>query len=513
MSIEILSKEDVLKTTLIMFVIKKIMTKDIAIVALFFLVCAGFFLRAYDVGSSSLWIDEGFTLMQVNAIQEYGYPLLDSGKTEWKDALLPYILSILPTNDVTWFRMISVLFGTASIALVYFLGRSVFGMRVAIIASGMMTFSYWHIAWSRQIRSYSLLIFFVLLGFVLLFHSQKIKRRFIFGMSLSSGILAMMSKFSGVFFLPVALWYETHKKYSEYIRKHRKLLVIMSAFILAPIVWLWRDILQTILGISPFGYLGFYTLGYFWKLFGIVFVFALMGGYVALKYHVEKRKEHQAMIAFFFLSLLMVSFFVYVNQKRYLLFVTPFLFLYGAFFLEYFSSLFKRNTIVLLTMILITISIDQMTTRSLFFIPRTFFALETYTPQPNFQQAYAVLGNVLQSGDKVISAYPFMDQLYLHRSDYAFSLSYTGKNSDLSVTSEHKEYYSGVPEILSITQIKKLSAESNVYIIVDDMALDRVSKKYIDFVQNNAELFWSDEIGSGQSIFIYHIQKVGFEAL
>jgi hypothetical protein len=282
---------------------------------------------------------------------------------------------------------------------------------------------------------------------------------------------------------------------------------------LALIAWLWRDILQTILGVSPFGYLGFYTMGYFWQIFGIVFVFALMGGYVALKYHVEKRKEHQSMIAFFLLSLLIVSFFVYVNQKRYLLFVTPFLFLYSAFFLEYFSSLFKRNTIALLTMILITISIDQMTTRSLLFVPQTFFALETYTPQPNFQQAYAVLGNVLQSGDKVISAYPFMDQLYLHRSDYAFALSYTGKVNDLSVTREHREYYSGTPEILSITQIKKLSAESEVYFVLDDMALDRVEKKYIDFIRNNAELFWGDAKPSGQSIFIYRIKKVGFEAL
>lgn len=495
---------------------RKIATKKLAVWSLMiFLVAAGFFLRSYQVGSSSLWIDEGFTITQVRAIQEHGYPLLASGKIEWKDVLLPYLLSALPSGDnVLWFRMISVIFGTASIIAVYLLGKSVFGGRVALLASSMIAFSYGHIAWSRQIRSYSLLVFFFLLCLMFLFHYRQTRQVKFLAVSVASGLLAVASKLSGLFLFPVMVWYVAQSKKSAYmLMTKRKGLIVFDILALSALAWLWRDADRGISLVTSLHYLGFYFVEYFWKSFGIVFVLALMGMHRVWRHRPKKWTEHQALIAIFFLSLFAVSFFMYVNQKRYLLFVTPLLFLYASFFLEYWASLFKRKTLVLVATVVLCIGIDQLTVRSFLFIPKTFFALEEYTPQPNFNKAYAVLRDVIKPGDIIVSAYPFMDQIYLGRSDYALALSYTGREGDLSVTGEHREYYSGAPEVLSITKIKELAMQSDVYIVLDDMALERVDTKYIDFIQGNTELFWSDAVASGQSLFIYHIRKLELEAL
>ncbi len=487
--------------------------KDRIFFVISFIVLAGFFLRAFAIGSPSLWIDEGFTLMQVRAIQEQGYPLLASGRIEWKDALLPYLLSIVPSMGAFgWFRMISVLFGTASIMALYALGKIVFNTRVAVLASGMMAFSYWHIAWSRQIRSYSLLVFFVLIALVFIFQYGKIGRLRSLVLSGTACVLAVLSKLSGVFIVPVIMWYavcsRSKKNESSGILSNRAVTIVISGtFAIGILVWIWKSGFGITSWSAFFYYLDFYTIGYFWKTFGILFALALLGGYLSYYYVTNKRMEHAVLIVIFFASLFFFSYFVYVNQKRYLLFVTPILFLYASFLLDYWASLFKHRLMVLVFITGICIGIDQLTVRSLLFFPRTFFALEDYTPQPDFQKAYIVLDGAMRPGDKIISAYPFMDQIYLGRADYALALSYTGKDRDLSVTSEHKEYYSGIPEILSIAQIKKMSTQSDVYIILDDMALDRANPKYIDFIQNEAELFWTDKASFGQAIFIYRVPR------
>ncbi|MDD5083569.1 MAG: glycosyltransferase family 39 protein [Candidatus Moranbacteria bacterium] len=495
--------------------LKRIATRKMTVLALMiFFVAAGLFLRAFQVGSSSLWIDEGFTLAQVRAIQAHGYPLLASGRTEWKDALLPYLLSLIPVSDaVLWLRMVSVVFGTASIAVMYFLGKAVFGRRVAMLAAGMMAFSYWHIAWSRQIRSYSLLVFFLLLCLALLFRYRETERMKFLIASVLSGAAAVMSKLSGGLLFAVGAGYLLAKKRRAYSGASKAVLSIASVLMLIAGVWFWENFSQGVSFVSSFRYLGFYTIEYLWKSFGIVFALALVGGYIAWHKRPKHRAEHQALIALFFLSLAFMSFFVYVNQKRYLFFITPILFLYAAFLIEYGASLFKRKTLALVVLVGLCVGIDQLTVKSFLFTPKTFFALEAYTPQPDFKTAYAVLKETMLPEDVLVSAYPFMDQRYLGRADYALALSYTGREGDLSVTNEHKEYYSGAPEILSIAQFKKLSAQSDVYVLLDDMALDRVDPRYVDFIRNDAELFWGDKQPSGQGIFIYRWRRNVFEAM
>lgn len=69
--------------------INNIRKRKIVIVAalLFVVLFFGAFMRLWQLGYSSYWLDEGFTLMQARGIATHGYPLLDSGYTEWKRSI------------------------------------------------------------------------------------------------------------------------------------------------------------------------------------------------------------------------------------------------------------------------------------------------------------------------------------------------------------------------------------------------------------------------------------------
>jgi 4-amino-4-deoxy-L-arabinose transferase-like glycosyltransferase len=464
---------------------------------------AGLFLRTYGLGEASLWIDEGFTLSQVRAIQDHDYPLLPSGKTEWKDVLLPYLLSpIFFQGDPAPFRAVSVLFGAASIILIYFAGKSLFNARVGVTASFFLAFSYWHVAWSRQIRSYELLVFFTLLSLLFVFRYRKAaKDRLLAGAFLST-VLATLSKASG--------WLAFPGLFAYLLWKRRLALAAVSAGLFAGLALWYRENLWRGLDLSLANYAPFYLLEYFWKGFGIVLIFALLGMYLGWRDD-RKHAEHLTAVLFLFVPFLFFSFFTYVNQKRYLLSVTPILFLYASFFIHYFSSLFnKRKGLVLVSLVAFTVLVDQLTAKSFLFYPQKQFALEAYTPQPDFKGAYGFLREHTKEGSVLVSAYPFMDRLYLGKTGYALALSYTGKEGDWSVTESHREYYSGAPEILSIAHMKKLSIESDVYFLADEMAFGRMHARYASFIRDNADVVWENTAFPGSTISVYRIPQGAF---
>lgn len=459
----------------------------------------GFFLRSADINFDSLWIDEGFTLSQANAIRTHSYPLLPSGKTEWKDPLLPYLLALIPgkiQENIAIFRMISVVFGTASILLIYMVGKNFFGSSIGLISSFFLTFSYWHIAWSRQIRSYSLLVF-LLLGtvfFLSVYHKTK-EKKFLLAMIFFL-ILSILAKTSGILLIPGILFF---------LIRDKKILsgaaIALVGILLA--IFIYGSFLNEGIGFSSVHYGTYYLLEYFWKEFGIMLVLALLGSY--LVWREKDFRTNMLFISLFIIPFIFFSFFVYIGQKRYLFFVTPILFLYAAYFIHAFKDFFVRKHLIVFSLLLSVVLIDQFTARSLLFFPRSHFALETYTPQPNFRGVFAALQEDTRNKNAiVISTYPFMDQIYFRNADYAIALSYTGKSSDLSMTEDHREYYSGTPEIRSISQIRKMNETQTIYVIVDEMALSRMNSSMAKFIQQDMSiLFIKDDTAPGSAISMY----------
>lgn len=120
-------------------------------------------LRLLGVGEWSFWIDEAHTVRDVTkpldefwASHSSRYPL--------SYLILRGLLTILPSTSEGWLRLPFVFFGIASVPALAFVGRSLVGPRAALIAALLLAASPWHVYWSQNCRSYSMVLFFSLLA-------------------------------------------------------------------------------------------------------------------------------------------------------------------------------------------------------------------------------------------------------------------------------------------------------------------------------------------------------------
>ncbi len=126
----------------------------------------GFVARYYHLGYYSLWLDEigqvvvsGFSLSQLlAAVGGHLSPPLDY--------LLLKIFMVFGSSD-TIVRLPACLYGTASIPLIFYLGRKVVGESPAIIAAVMLALSPMAIAFSQEARMYSLFLMIALLSYII----------------------------------------------------------------------------------------------------------------------------------------------------------------------------------------------------------------------------------------------------------------------------------------------------------------------------------------------------------
>ena len=125
-------------------------------------------LRLWGLGSESLWHDEAWTWYLVHdSLGDLLHRLIRS------DAHPPlYFLLLWPWvklgDSETLLRLPSALLGIASLPLLYRLGRSLAGAREGLVAMALLAVSPFHVMYSQEARSYSLLFFLCLLSLNLL---------------------------------------------------------------------------------------------------------------------------------------------------------------------------------------------------------------------------------------------------------------------------------------------------------------------------------------------------------
>ncbi len=130
----------------------------------------GFLIRIINVSELSIWVDEFVHINRVQGFLNGTSPIFTHDNN---GILLTYIL--IPifkfiSSTPLWARLPSVLFGTGSIFLIYFLGKRLYNNYVGLIAAFLNTFSLYLIYWSRLTRNYAIFEFFFLLFLVLLFN-------------------------------------------------------------------------------------------------------------------------------------------------------------------------------------------------------------------------------------------------------------------------------------------------------------------------------------------------------
>lgn len=121
-------------------------------------------LRLVAIDSQALWSDEGQTL---------SLALFPIGEMFWQPTdptpFLYYALHHLflsPLSGVAAVRMISVVFGVASVGLIYVLGRLAAGRKAGLFCAALLAVWTAHVDYSMEARAYSLLGFATLLSFL-----------------------------------------------------------------------------------------------------------------------------------------------------------------------------------------------------------------------------------------------------------------------------------------------------------------------------------------------------------
>ena len=135
-------------------------------ISLILLLASGLYL--YQLGTENLWYDEFFS---INKTQN-GINLPPNNLTRPLYFILLYGWMAFSTDGV-WLRLFSVIFGLASVLLIYLLGRKLAGEKVGLTAALLLTLSPLFINHAQEVRMYTLIPCLSLAGTLALTHALE----------------------------------------------------------------------------------------------------------------------------------------------------------------------------------------------------------------------------------------------------------------------------------------------------------------------------------------------------
>jgi hypothetical protein len=129
-----------------------------------FIVCVTAVLRFHSLAAKSFWFDEGVSVA-IARLDGYNFARI-LWRREANMSLYYLILrGWLHFGDGEVFvRSLSVLFAIASVPVIYLLGRRLFDSRVGLIAAALLAVNAYHVQYSQDARSYSLMVLLCLLS-------------------------------------------------------------------------------------------------------------------------------------------------------------------------------------------------------------------------------------------------------------------------------------------------------------------------------------------------------------
>lgn len=137
------------------------------------LTVAGLFLRFFNLGFNSIWLDEAATynaslgtfsgIWQTMAAGDFNPPLF-----YW----IEHVMLMVGNNEVI-LRFVPALFGILTIPVMYFAGKEFMDRNVGIIAAAAAAFSPFLIFYSQEARAYSMALFFI--AFAMVFYLKALK--------------------------------------------------------------------------------------------------------------------------------------------------------------------------------------------------------------------------------------------------------------------------------------------------------------------------------------------------
>ncbi len=177
-------------------------------IVLIFLFAA--FLRLHALGNPALWIDESISSIVAQKIAHTGQPVLDSGFIYTRAVIYHYLVGFMFLFDESDFtaRFISVLFGLASLILLYIIGRE-YSEIAGVLAMALGAVFYIEVFFSRQARFYEMFEFLFFLTLFLLYKSttsSRVSLRYLLA-AITSFLIALDTHVSALVLAPFLIGY------------------------------------------------------------------------------------------------------------------------------------------------------------------------------------------------------------------------------------------------------------------------------------------------------------------
>ncbi len=132
------------------------------------IVVLGAVLRFYRLGFQSLWIDEVLTIHAAGFGERLSFPEVFWNIQGPLHSTLVHAIGSLTTSEFA-LRLPSAILGTATIPVVYLLGRDLADRRTGLVAALLVAVSPFAVWYSQELRNYSFLMFFSALSTLLVF--------------------------------------------------------------------------------------------------------------------------------------------------------------------------------------------------------------------------------------------------------------------------------------------------------------------------------------------------------
>jgi len=163
----------------------------------------GLFLRICDLGTESIWFDEGFSISvaNLNLFSIIGGVSGDPHPPLYY-VILHYWIILFGDNEFST-RFLSVIFGFFAIFMIYKVGTLIFNKNIGMLSSLLLALSVFHIHYSQEVRMYGLIALLTLLSFYF-FIKLLDRTSFTFTVSIGyiiSSILLMYTHVFGLFII------------------------------------------------------------------------------------------------------------------------------------------------------------------------------------------------------------------------------------------------------------------------------------------------------------------------
>ncbi|MFH1519725.1 MAG: glycosyltransferase family 39 protein [Candidatus Omnitrophota bacterium] len=213
-------------------------------VTLLSLIALGAVLRFYHLDYFDLWFDEAWSVISAADLVHFLGTIIRRSQPPLYCIILHFWINCFGDGEFA-LRALSAVFGTASIPLIFIIGKRLGGSRVGLLSALILAVSPFHIWYAQEVRLYALSVFFSL-GMVFVFLAAAESKRnphwWLFGILIISLTSVYLNYFSILLLLPASIFYLSSKRVN--LAKIVSVLLLMVLFCLPLFSIAWQQILE-----------------------------------------------------------------------------------------------------------------------------------------------------------------------------------------------------------------------------------------------------------------------------